>query len=397
MAELEKYRSQVYSCTRCGQCGVKYDYSQKVFGVCPPGEHSAGFYTNLPSGRLGIALEIFEGNLTLSDLSGTTVEAIYECTLCANCREKCESINMETLQPLIDVPAIVKALRADLFAAGVEVPEGVMRFGEAVEKTYNIFGAPMEKRADWLLPEIKVATDADTVYFPGCHAAYQAPEIAQATAKILNKAGIEFSILGKDEHCCGDLLIMTGQLPLAREIAKYNWERLKDKRIITSCARCYRTFQDEYPKLLGDEYQIDAYHTVEILVELIEDRDLKFKKKGKTKEKVTYDDPCELGRELKMYDEPRIVIEAIPGVELVELDRNRENSWCCGGGGGLKGFNYDMAVKIGKDKVEEALATGAKRIISACPSCKININDAIRAVGADLKAIDITELALESL
>ncbi|MGW8178642.1 MAG: (Fe-S)-binding protein [bacterium] len=304
---------------------------------------------------------------------------------------------METLKPLIDVPAIVKALRADLFAAGVEVPDGVMRFGEAVEKTYNIFGAPMEKRADWLLPEIKVATDADTVYFPGCHAAYQAPEIAQATAKILNKAGIEFSILGKDEHCCGDLLIMTGQLPLAREVARYNWERLRDKRVITSCAHCYRSFQDEYPKLLGKEYQIDAYHTVEILVELIEDGELKFKKKGKTKEKVSYHDPCELGRELKMYDEPRIILEALPGIELVEMERNRGKTWCCGGGGVLKGVDYNMAVEIGTDKVEQALATGAKRIVSACPSCKTNINDAIRLVGADLKAIDITELVLESL
>ena len=398
MAELEKYRDQVYVCTRCGQCGVKYDYSEKVFGVCPPGEHSAGFYTNLPSGRLGIALEIFEGNLTLSDLSGAPVEAIYECTLCANCREKCESISMETLKPLIDIPAIVKALRADLFAAGVEVPEGVMRYGEAVEKTYNSFGAPTEKRADWLLPEIKVAKDADTVFFAGCHAAYQAPEVAQATAKILNKAGIEFSILGKDEHCCGDLLIMTGQLPLAREVARYNWERLKDKRVIISCALCYRCCEDEYPKLLGEEFKLDTYHIIEILAELIEDGELKFKgKKGKTKEKVTYHDPCELGRELKIYDEPRIIIEAIPGIELVELERNRENTWCCGGGGGLKGVDYDMAVEIGKDKVEEALATSAKRIVSACPSCKININDAIKAVGADLKAIDITELVVEAL
>ena len=90
--------------------------------------------------------------------------------------------------------------------------------------------------------------------------------------------------------------------------------------------------------------------------------------------------------------QPRQVIQSIPGIELVEMERNRENTWCCGGGGGLKGVNYDMSVEIGKDKVKEALATGAKRIISACPSCKTNINDAIRAVGADLKAIDITEL-----
>ncbi|MFC2009683.1 heterodisulfide reductase-related iron-sulfur binding cluster, partial [Chloroflexota bacterium] len=117
------------------------------------------------------------------------------------------------------------------------------------------------------------------------------------------------------------------------------------------------------------------------------------------REKLTYHDPCELGREMKMYDEPRIIIEAIPGVELVEMVRNRERTWCCGGGGGLKGVNFDMAVEIGMDKVKEALATGAKKIVSACPSCKININDAIRAAGAEaeIKAIDITELVVEAL
>ena len=395
MAELEKYRNGVYRCTKCGMCRAKYDYFEKIFRVCPAGEHSAGFEPYFSRGKMAVAMEILEGNLNLSD---APVEAIYQCLLCANCREACGMTDLTTYKPLIDQPAIIKALRADLFAAGIEVPEGVVRLGEAVERTYNIFGAPKEERADWLLPEIKVATDADTVFFPGCLTAYRAPEIAQATAKILNKAGIEFSILGEEEYCCGNPLIMTGQLPLAREMARYNFERLKDKRVITSCPGCARCFEDEYPKLLGEEYKLDTYHIVEILVELIEDDELKFKgKKGKTKEKVTYHDPCELGRELKVYDEPRIVIEAIPGIGLVEMVRNRERTWCCGGGGVLKGVNYDLAVDIGKDKVGEALATGAKRIVSACPSCKININDAIKAVGADLKAIDITELVAEAL
>jgi heterodisulfide reductase subunit D len=255
----------------------------------------------------------------------------------------------------------------------------------------------MEERADWLTPDIKVATDADTVFFPGCLASYRNPEIAQATAKILNKAGIEFSIMG-EEHCCGNPLVMTGQLQLAREMMKYNYERLKDKRVVTSCPGCYRCFEIEYPKLLGEDYKLNTYHTVELITELIEDGDLKFKKKGKTKEKVTYHDPCELGRDMKVFDEPRIILDAIPGIQLVELERNREKTWCCGGGGVVKAFNFDLAVDIGKDKVIEALATGAKRVISACPACKTNINDAIKAAGVkNLKAIDITELVLESL
>ncbi|MFC1925666.1 (Fe-S)-binding protein [Chloroflexota bacterium] len=391
MTELEKYRRNVTKCIRCGICRSKYNYEQKVFRVCPSGEHSAGFWTNFPSGRVAMALEILEGNLNPSD---APIQAIYECLLCANCREKCGAIDIATGKPLIDHPAIVKALRADFFAAGVEVPEAVIKFGDTIEKTCNIFGAPPEERTDWLLPEIKVAKEAGTVYFPGCLAAYRSAEIPQATAKILNNLGIEFSIMGEEEHCCGDPMIMVGQLFLARELARYNWEHLKDKKIITSCAGCHRTFKEEYPKLLGEEYKIDSVHIVELLAGLIDGGKVKFT--GKIEEKVTYHDPCELGREMKVFDQPRKIIQSIPGIELVELERNRENTWCCGGGGGVKGVNYEMSIEIGKDTVEEALATGATTLVSACPSCKTNINDAVKAAGEDFRVIDIVELVAEA-
>ena len=394
MSELEKYKSQVYSCIRCGVCRSKYNYYEKVFRVCPSGEHSAGFWANFPQGRNGIALDILEGKLTIDDLAGATVEAIYECLLCANCREKCGAVDLKTGKPKTDTPSIVKALRADILAAGIEVPEAVIKFSDAIEKNYNIFGAPVEERTDWLLPEIKVAQKASTVFFPGCLAAYRSPEIAQATAKILNNLGIEFSIMREEEHCCGDPMIMVGQLFLARELAQYNWEHLKDKRVITSCAGCYRTFREEYPKLMGEEYKINAVHITELLANMIDEGKVKFTKK--IKGKVVYHDPCELGREMKVFDQPRKIIQSIPGIELVELERNRENNWCCGGGGGVKGVNFDLSVEIGKDKVKEALATGATTLVSACPSCKGNINDAIKATGANLRAIDITELVIEA-
>jgi glycolate oxidase len=134
-----------------------------------------------------------------------------------------------------------------------------------------------------------------------------------------------------------------------------------------------------------------------LLAEQIQAGKVKFKPHKGKKEKVTYHDPCELGRIMKVYEEPRIVINAIPGIELVEMKRNRNRTWCCGAGGGLKGIDPVMALEIGGDKVIEAAETGAKTIVSACPSCKININDAIKAAGSDMKAIDITELVLEHL
>ena len=224
MGELEKYSHGVYRCIRCNICRGKYDWDQKIFRVCPVGEHSRAFWTNFPSGRIGTALEILEGRLTTSD---APVDAIYQCLLCGNCREKCEAIDMNTIRPLVDTPSIVKALRADLFAAGVEVPQGVIMLGEGVEKRHNVFGAPAEERIDWLTPDIEVETEADIVYFPGCLASYRTPEIARATARLLNKAGMKFSIMGEEEWCCGNPLIMTGQLDLAREVVRHNFELLK--------------------------------------------------------------------------------------------------------------------------------------------------------------------------
>ncbi|MFC2018170.1 (Fe-S)-binding protein [Chloroflexota bacterium] len=388
--ELEKQIKGIYACVRCGVCVHKYNTWGTKF-VCPVREHSAGMEPTAARGRIQIAKGILEGEL---EFTPGMAKSIYECCLCANCRQQCGAMDMETGTPKIDNPAITKALRADLFASGVEVPEAVIKFGEAIEKAFNIFGAPVEERNDWLTPDIKVAEEANTVYFPGCLATYRAPEVAQATAKILNILGIEFSIMGEEEHCCGDPMIMVGQMFLARELARYNWEHLKGKRVITSCAGCYRTFKDEYPKLLGEEYKIDAVHIVELLANLIDEGKIKFTKE--IKEKVVYHDPCELGREMKVYDQPRKIIQSIPGIELVEMERTRENTFCCGGGGGVKGVNFDLSVKIAKSKVEEALATGATTLVSACPSCKGNINDAIKATGANLRAIDITELAIES-
>lgn len=392
MSELEKVRRNIYSCVRCMVCSSKYNWEQHVLRVCPLWERTAGFWTNLPAGRNQLALEIMEGRLSLPEIP---TESVYECLLCGNCREVCGAVNEETGEWVVDNPRITKALRADLFSAGVGLPEGVRMYGDNIEKSNNVLGAPAKGRTEWLTPDIKVETDADTIFFPGCLAAYRSPEIAQATARILNKAGIKFSILGEDEWCCGNPLIMTGQLRLAKKVARHNVEQMKGKRVITACAGCARCFMQEYPELLGKGHELNVVHIVELLPELIESGKIKFKAHKGKNQIVTYHDPCELGRYLGIYDQPRQVIQSIPGVELVEMVRNREKTLCCGGGGGVKGVNYDLAVEIGTDKIPEAQATGAERIVSACPSCKANINDAIKALGADIKAIDITELVLE--
>ena len=390
MAELEKYQRGAKGCVRCGICRSKYNPNEKILRVCPTGEHSAGFWTDFPIGRVAIALDILEGRLELSDVP---VEAIYECLLCGNCRQVCGAMDMTTLKPLIDIPAIVKAMRADLFVSGVELPEAVNMFSDAVEGTQNIFGAPVAERNDWLTDDIKLDPTANTIYFPGCLSTYREQEIAQSTARVLNILDIPFNILGEEEQCCGNPMLMVGNLFLAKDLMRHNYELLKDKKVIASCAGCYRTFIQEYPKLLGEEYTVDATHIVKVLADLIDKVKVKFTKE--VKQKVVYHDPCELGREMGIYDEPRKILEAIPELEVVEFVRNRENTWCCGGGGGLKGVNFDMSVEIAGDKVKEASDIGAEVIISACPSCKTNINDGIKANDSDLGMKDIMELVID--
>ncbi len=393
MGELDKVKKQLYSCGRCGVCMRKY-LPPKVKGVCPVREHSSGLESTYSRGRVQVAQGYYDH---LFEASPEMVQVVYDCLLCGNCRQQCGAVDLETFKPAVDVPAITKAFRADLFASGAQVPEGVRQLGLGVEKQHNVLNAPADTRADWVTDDIKIAKNANLIYFPGCITSYKSNEVAQAMAKILNKVGEPFMILGEEEYCCGDPLIMTGQLDLAKDVARHNYELLKGKRVVTTCAGCFKALKEEYPKLLGEEYQLDVVHSSQLLAELLEAGKLKFKAHKGKKEKVTYHDPCELGRDMNVFEEPRNVIKAVPGFELVEMGRSEANSWCCGGGGGVKAHNYEMAIDIATDKIADVLETGAKIVISGCPSCKANINEGSKKLGSDVKAIDITEFVAEAM
>ncbi|MFC1925674.1 (Fe-S)-binding protein [Chloroflexota bacterium] len=389
--ELEKQIRGIYGCTRCGVCVHKYNpWGTKR--VCPIREHTVGFEPYASRGRNQMAKGVLEGTI---EVTPELAEVAYTCLLCGNCRQACGALDMtNNMQPLIVQPHIMKALRADLFASGVQLPEAVSMFSNAIERAQNIFGAPKEERNDWLTPDIKLDASADTIYFPGCLSTYREIEVAQAVAKVLNILDIPFTTLGEEEQCCGNPMLMVGNLFLARDLMRHNCELMKGKKVITSCAGCYRTLIEEYPKLLGEDCTMDATHIVKVLAEQVDQGKVKFTKE--IKEKVVYHDPCELGRDMQVYDEPRKILAAIPGLEIVEFERTREQTWCCGGGGGVKGVNYNLSVEIAGDKVEQANEVGATMIISACPSCKTNINDGIKAAKSDLKMKDLMELVIEA-
>ncbi|MBC7109780.1 MAG: (Fe-S)-binding protein [Archaeoglobi archaeon] len=226
-----------------------------------------------------------------------------------------------------------------------------------------------------------------TLYYAGCMASYRVPSIAKATAKVLEAGGIDFEVLGEGERCCGSVLLRTGQRDAFEKVARENAEILqKYDRIITTCAGCYRTFKFDYPEFF--DINAEILHTTEIVAELLREGRLKV---SPMKTKIIYHDPCHLGRHSGVYEPPREILSMIPGAELVEFERSREESLCCGAGAGVRSAFPELSRRIASQKVREAENKGADLIVSACPFCEYNLRDASERV----RVADILELISE--
>ena len=213
----------------------------------------------------------------------------------------------------------------------------------------------------------------NTLYYSGCLTKVVAKEIGENYEEILRKVGVDFIKLSKTEVCCGSPALNGGYLELAKNLAKRNLKIFKQhsvKKIITSCPACFKTFSKEYPEILGEEWKIEVVFILQLLDELVRKGKIELKKIGK--EKVTYHDPCHLGRYSKMYHEPRRLIERM-GFKLVEMEFCKENSFCCGGGGGLRANFPELANAIAKDRLRQALKTDAKILITSCPLCYLHL------------------------
>jgi len=270
-------------------------------------------------------------------------------------------------------------------------------FIKRIEEVHNPYGEPHEERMKWVQQEVKVAEKADTAYFVGCTTAYRRPEIADATVKILNIAGVNFMTLNPEEWCCGSPALRVGRRNLFLKLAKHNVEALRKagvKRVVTSCAGCYRTLSQDYPEFVG-ELPFKILHSSELIAELIKEGHLKLTRE--MPETVTYHDPCHLGRHTGIYEPPREVLKSIPSIKLVEMPRNRETALCCGAGGGVKASFPDFAMQAALERVKEAHEVGATALVSTCPFCAHNLKDAIRKIESPLKFYDLTELVLKAI
>lgn len=210
------------------------------------------------------------------------------------------------------------------------------------------------------------------------------------------EAGVDFTTMGGEEWCCGFPLLSTGFADDAREFIKHNVSKIKELDIhtlVASCASCYHVWKHECLSELAG-YDLEILHTTEYLARFVKDGRLELQEMD---EVVTYHDPCDLGRNSGVYDAPREIIRSIPGIEFVELDHNREDSLCCGGGGNLQSVDADLAAEITKLRIQEIKETKASIVVSACQQCEQMLSAAVRKAGLPVRVMDISELLLEAI
>ncbi|MCI6931040.1 MAG: (Fe-S)-binding protein [Methanobrevibacter boviskoreani] len=226
------------------------------------------------------------------------------------------------------------------------------------------------------------------LYFRGCTAREKDSNIENATKYILDKAGIDYHTIDNEE-CCGSILLRSGFYDGATEQMKRTYNDIKDEDLIlTSCAGCYKTLNDDYKEILG--YDLNVIHISQLLYKLIDEGKIEVNDNFKDL-KVTYHDPCHLGRASKVYDEPREVIGKYSN--LVEMENNRENALCCGSGGGVKSAFPEISANISKNRIKQAEDTKCDLIVTACPFCKLNLG----SNSENLKVIDLSEFVAKAL
>ncbi len=394
--KLEDFRKEVWFCGCCSMCretvskGIATKHAW--VGVCPVYDVLRfDHYTS--RGRNSIAKylldEVLEYNKDIAE------DVIFRCLGCKACEEICTPTLVPGLKPLENMN-IVKAMRQDCWNLGL-VP---FKLKEVCAKIMdpqlrNPFGLEKDLRVDWA-EKLNLPKQAEVLYFAGCAASYQNPNTPEAVIKVLREAGQEVAYLGTEELCCGHQLIWAGDIEDARKNAQEVVEKIQEtgaKTVVCSCAGCFNTFKNDY-KEIGVSIPFKVEHISKFMLPLLKKVDLK----QKMLQKVTYHDPCHLGRHTNEYKSPRKVIELV-GAELVEMERSKKESWCCGAGsGGICLVNYpELNQEIRSRRIREAVATDTKILVTACPMCLKNLRDAAQDNKIEMDFYDLPNLVAEAL
>jgi len=317
-------------------------------------------------------------------------DTVFRCTLCSNCEEVC---------PLgIRLKELWLSLRGDLVREEA-YPSKIDMIRTNLAKRRNVFGEDNAERGEWVEDMRKPPADryvrprAEVVYITGCVSAYfpLAQKIPIALAEIMDASGVDFTLLGEEEWCCGFPLLGAGLMEMFEDFRAQNLAAVKAKRaatVVFACPSCYQMWREHY------RTDLELLSAPEFLLQLVRTGKVPLAELPLT---VTYHDPCDLGRGARVFEEPREVIRAVPGVKLVELPRSRENCMCCGGGGNLEMVDPDLAAKIAKTKVDEVLATGAPAVVTSCQQCVRTMLSYVKRNKIQLEVLDIVQLVRKAL
>ena len=375
--ETAAQKFDLYGCYQCGKCT----------GGCP---------VSLKS-KLNIRRLMIEGILGRNLDRLAEREELWDCTTCKTCTIRCP----RGLKPM----DLVIGMRGTLVEEG-HIPKTII---EAMENSYkhgNPWGKPKNKRTEWTkeLPEDFKLKDfsqgdrAEYLYFVGCTASSdpRIQQVAKALAFNLQRAEVDFGILGNEEQCCGSEIRRMGESGLFEELVEKNIERFGNyqiERIVTSCPHGFNVLKNEYP-----QGKFEVLHTTQLLAKRVEEGKLSLRQE--IKKVVTYHDPCFLGKQNSIFDEPRMLIKAIPGITFKELDRSRERSLCCEGGGGRMWVesSSEAAERLAETRVKDAAELGAEIIATACPLCVLTLEDAVKTSGYEekIRVMDVAELLAEA-
>ena len=326
-----------------------------------------------------------------------SAEEVWACTTCKACDENCP-VNIEILDKILDMRRYLTLMESDF-------PTELGNAFRGMENSGNPWGMSQTDRANWTknLDGITILDGGDPftaeyLYWVGCAGSFddKNQKVTQAMAKLLQRAGVSFAILGPSENCTGDPARRSGNEYIFQMLATQNIETLDGmgvRKIITQCPHCFNTLENEYPQL-GGNYEV--LHHSQFLEDLIDSGQLDMTG-AKLEERMVYHDSCYLGRHNDVYMAPRKVLGSLKGIEIVEAERNGTKGMCCGAGGARMWMEESTGKQVNVERSQELIATGATRIATACPFCYIMIDDGVKAQGMEEDQVKVGDLAMHVL